>query len=218
MHMRALSTQQFYAAAGVDAGTFGARTNRQETALAFGIGQRLAGGKLLELDAVAMVLVDELAPAFSRRFAAGIVMGNAHAWLGAVGAADATREPIYFQVFESGEPIRSGDRSPLEKAQVGYSTLAEFEKNVKKATERGVGMPPRIHFYNITDILARVRANAARVGVDLSGPFFPAPDDPLAKQILDEATKDRDQALKLYFEQKMSAKADKAAPVQKGAQ
>jgi hypothetical protein len=196
--MRALSTQQFYAAAGTNAGTFGARTNRNETALAFGIHRRLEGGRLFDLDAVASILVDELTPAFGRKHAAGtIVIGHGDVWLAAVGRADAIQEPVFLVVAEFGAVVK-GMHGFRKDVRVGQGTLGElFKQNIGDAQ---VPVPPRITLVNVTSILARVRANAARVGVDLAAPFFPPPDDPRARKLIDAAKRSREAALAMHFE------------------
>jgi hypothetical protein len=200
--MRSLSTQQFYAAAGTNAGTFGARTNRQETALAFGIERRLAGGKLLDLDAAAMILVDELTPAFGRRYAATIVRAHSDTWLKGVGRADTMTEPMYFLVAEYGEPIKGATHAIRNSMRVAVATFGEF----KDYNDPKAHFPARVTMVNISNVLKRVRANAAKVGVDLSGPFFPPPTDPLAKELIATAKKQREKALALYFERMAATK------------
>jgi hypothetical protein len=71
--------------------------------------------------------------------------------------------------------------------------------------------PVRFTAVNMTDILRRIRLNAARAGLDLSAPFFPPPGDPLHDQITEAAKKQRDDALVLFNERRLAELAPKPA-------
>ena len=45
---------------------------------------------------------------------------------------------------------------------------------------------------NVSDIIRRLRARAQTAGIDLSGPFFFAPEDPRFDQILTQFKRERD--------------------------
>jgi len=220
--MRALSAQHFFALAATNHGSWSARTNRGEMALAFGIRRRLAGGRFLDLDAVAAILVDELTPGFGRKFAAVIVTSFGDAWLNAVGQADATQTPVFFQVGEEGDVLTKAERGVMGKdvpllrksVRVGCGTIAELAK----CAEGAPAMPERLTMVNITSMLARVRARAAGVGLDLSAPFFPPPDDPFAKQLIATAKQDREAAVAMYFEAVVAERAGNSPQVSTRAQ
>jgi hypothetical protein len=199
--MRALAPSQFYPIAGTNPNSFGARVNRGEVALAFGTDRPLVGGKLLDLDAVASILVDELTPAFGRKFAPVIIRAHPDEWLAAVGRADTTAEPVYVVVFEHGEP-HAGKRAYRDEYRVANGIFAEFA-NLSFAGLPSDKVPVRTTMINVSDILHRIRHNAARIGVDLSAPFFPPPGEPLFERVIRTAKKDRDKALALFHEHRI---------------
>jgi hypothetical protein len=208
--MRALSPNQFFACAGTTSGNFGAYTSRNEVALAFGLARRLEGGVFLDLDAVAVLVVDELANAFGRQIAATIVRAHSDALLGCVGQADAQREPVFLAIGEYGEAIRhkhfGPGRAVRDRQRVGmFSGFPKFFEHPE------MEVPARLTLVNISDILARVRANAAKIGVDLGAPFFPPPDDPFAEKVLAAAKKEREAALRLYHQHRMASTMGKPA-------
>ena len=211
--MRALSPAQFHACAETDAAKLGGRTARKETALAFGIERKLAGGKYLDLDVVALALVEDLANAFGRRAAATLVRAHADKWLDGVGRADVTREPVFLMIMEYGRPVRHqyfDDKQVSDRMRIGVSTLADYEP-IRFADHPKTEIPARMTWINLSGILARVRVNAAKAGLDFSAPFFPPPDDPIAKELIATAKKSRNDALALFHERRM-AKALRDAP------
>jgi hypothetical protein len=190
--MLALSPEQFRACTGVSRQTFGAHVARDEVALAFGHGAPLAGGTFVDLDCLALLLIDELEPAFTRKFAAAIVRMHGDEWLKAVGRADTIAEPVYFFVFEHGDARAEGKRSYREKYRVSEGPLTDFANLNAFATLPQDNIPARFTGVNVSDILRRVRLNAARAGLDMSAPFFPPPGDPLHEEIVTAAKKQRD--------------------------
>jgi hypothetical protein len=203
--MRALSTPQLLSITDTSEGTFGSQIKRNETVLAFGLERKLAGGVYLDLDAVAMLLVDELTSALGRKIATTIVRSHSDTWLRAVARVDTTREPVFFVVSEYGEPSRHpyfGGRSLRDKQRVGQTTMTEGDRK-GFADNPDVEVPERVTWINVTSILRRIRVRAVKIGLDLSDPFFPPETDPTAKKLLDMARKDRAKALAWYAEQRL---------------
>jgi hypothetical protein len=219
--MRALSASQFYACSGVNAASVRARVSRGDNAMAFGLAGPLAGGTYLDLDCVALLLVDELMPAFGRKFAPTLVRAHGDNWLLAVGLADTVAEPVWWFVFEQGPPPTPkpgyiGHRLPpdlhRDKYHVAVGTFADFAKLNRFAELPIDKRPVRFTGVNVSDILRRIRENAARAGLDLSAPFFPPPSDPLHQQVVEAAKKERNDALALFHQQRMATLAGKPAP------
>lgn len=189
--MQTLTPKQFFAIAGVKAGTFKAATSRDEVALAFGTKQALAGGKFLDLDAVAWMLVDELTPAFGRKHASVLIRAFSDEWMKGLGKAEAQREPAFLIVIEIGARI-PGWQAIREKVNVTHGTLAELSEIelVGKKT-----IPDRITLVNISSIVARIRANALQIGIELLRPLCPPLDDPDFIAACEETKRSREKLL-----------------------
>jgi|GEM_PF-7064948 len=185
--MQKLNSQQFYALSGTVRPTFKTAINRQEAALSFGIGHKLAGGIFLDLDVIAWRLTDELTPAFGRKLAAALIKGFSDVWCEAVSNADRLPEPIFLVVVEQGHKLQGGMRATYEGVNVGQATMAEFAKASVKAKM----VPKRITLVNVNAVLATIRSKAADIGFNLSAPFI-VMDDPLFIQAREEARKSRE--------------------------
>lgn len=188
--MRRLTADQFYKIAGADKSTFKAAVHRQEVALAFGTLGALAGGTFLDLDVISCMLVDELTPAFSRKYAATLMRGFSDVWTEAVARVDATPQPVFLMVAEFGETISGKHRAIREGVNVLFGTLQEISKS-KYQPGRSIG-PDRMTLVNVTSVLSRARKAAAAIGVDLSAPFCPRIKDAAFKVLRDETRKARE--------------------------
>jgi len=188
--MQTLTPDQFFALAGVTRATFKAAVSRGEAALAFGTQWALAGGTFLDLDVVAWLLVDELTPAFTRKFAAVIVKSFSDQWCEAVSAADRVNEPIFFIVIEIGEPLGGKLRAARrEGLNVACGTLSEL---VGLKLEKQRTIPDRMTFINITNVMHRARRSARTIGLDLSAPFCPPLNDPVFRDAVRDVRNSRE--------------------------
>jgi hypothetical protein len=204
--MRVITTAQLLHITQTPEGTFNAQISRKETALAFGLGRKLAGGVFLDLDCCAVLLTDELAAAFGRKVAATIVIMHGDAWLRGIGEVDATREPVFFQVAEYGEPERHsvfGGRSVRNRMRVGCSTIV---RPVGLADRPDIEVPDRITWVNLSSIVRRIRLRAMQIKLDLSDALFPPESDPDASKLLEKAREDREAATAWYVEQQFAQK------------
>jgi hypothetical protein len=206
--MRALSFEQYLKATGLKETTFRGQEHRGEFAGAFGLQRRLAAGTMLDLDLVAHFLVEELAPAFTRVYAAKLVHSFSDEWLKGIRIAEIQAEPVWFMVSEYGD-----------KRVRGYAATRD-QQRVAVVTFNGVGpfvdpehpkrdIPARMTFVNLKDILRRARTSAAKAGLDFSAPFFPHPEDPMAAKVIATAKKQREVALQMYQQDRI-ARADQS--------
>jgi hypothetical protein len=188
--------------------------------MAFGLPAPLAGGVFLDLDCVASILRDELTPAFGRKLAASLVRLHGDEWMKAVGLADTTPEPAWYFVFELGppptpKPGQVGHRDIVighrGKYLVSAGTFADFAKLNEFAKLPIEKHPVRFTGVNVSDVLRRIRENAARAGLDLSAVFFPPDTNPLHHEILEAAKKERNAALSLFHQRRMAEQAGKPA-------
>lgn len=190
--MRKIEPKEFYLLAGVSSRTFAAARARNETALAYGIRDPLAGGIFMDLDVISTGLVDELTPAFGREFAATLIKMFSDVWCEAVAEADITPSPVFLVVIEEGgkrqgEKLEGRRRANYEGVNMGYCTLAKLAEGSASAAR----LPPRMTLINVAEILARIRTKASAMGLDFSAPFVDL-NDPLFIQARDEAKKDRE--------------------------
>lgn len=203
--MRTVTPAQLLTLADTSHNSMNAYLKRGETALAFGSKQRLAGGVMLDVDAAAMELVDELAAGFGRKIASTIVTAHADTWLLGVGRADATREPIFLIVSEFGESKRHkyfDKRALRDQMKVGVTDIGQ--QAARFADNPTVRPPDRMVWINLSSILRRIRERGAKIGLDLSAPFFPPEGDENAAKLLALAKKDREAAMAFYAEQKLA--------------
>jgi hypothetical protein len=70
---------------------------------------------------------------------------------------------------------------------VTHGTLAQIAEDFRQ-----IGGLVGAYHVNVTDIIARLRARAREIGVDLSSPFFFAPDDPRLNDVLRQVEQERD--------------------------
>jgi hypothetical protein len=154
-------------------------------ALAFGTPLPARPGWYLDLDLVAMAINLGLTPSFGRDYATAIVGGYFNQWGAAVGHAEADRSRNFFMGIGKKEwdPAKKRVRLLL----VTHGTLAQIAEDFGQ-----IGGLVGAYHVNVTDIIARLRVHAREVGVDLSSPFFFAPDDPRFDEILRQVKQERD--------------------------
>jgi hypothetical protein len=183
--MQSLPRDQFLSILGLTTGTFDQLQHAGHVALAFGTPLPARPGWYLDLDLVAMAINLGLTPSFGRDYATAIVGGYFNQWGAAVGHAEADRSQDFFLA------IGGRDWDPAKKRArlllVTHGTLAQIAEDFRQ-----VGGLVGACLVNVTDIIARLRARAREVGVDLSSPFFFAPDDPRFNDILRQVEHERD--------------------------
>jgi hypothetical protein len=101
------------------------------------------------------------------------------ALLTALGLADVSPEPVFLVMTQD---VKAGYRM----AQGLFSEIAAWPIE-KVAAIRSM------RFLNVTDLLARLRENARKIGLDLSDPFFVPPTDPLFEEVMAEGDKEREE-------------------------
>jgi hypothetical protein len=183
--MQSLPRDQFLSVLGLTSGAFDQLQYAGHVALAFGTPLPARPGWYLDLDLVAMAINLALTPSFGRDYATAIVGGYFNQWGAAVGHAEADRSQNFFMA------IGGMDWDPSKKRPrlllVTHGTLAQIAKDFKD-----IGGLVGAYHVNVTDIIARLRARAREVGIDLSSPFFFAPDDPRFNEILRQVRQERD--------------------------
>jgi hypothetical protein len=193
--MRLYPFKAFMAASDLSVENLKALRRRDHVALAFGRRDAYASLKYLEIDPVAVLLADKLAPPFGRSVAAQMVRMHCDQWAQVVAVAETTKTPAYFWVCEF---EKDGKRSHL----VAGATTSDVNQ-IRQA------MQPQARDYqfsqaipvDITGIIARVRANTKSAGFDYSDPFLPAPDSKAFKEIFQPYTEIRDRAVATFKDQ-----------------
>jgi hypothetical protein len=192
--MRVITYKDLLAATGLNNDHLKVLRQRRQIALAWGRSDAYAPFLYFEIDVFAHALTNALASIFTRSFAASIVRVHFDVWGGLVARTDATGEQVYFGVVEV---VRPGKPVPRSHFTLGANT------DDPRALANRVMATPQAHGYipvravgaNITGLLAEVRANAAKAGLDFSDPFLPAPDHPAYAELFGPYTKARDQAI-----------------------
>jgi hypothetical protein len=165
--MRHLTRDEFLRAAGVSSDYFDLMQRKGHVALAFGAPMS-AAGRYFPLDLVAIAIASEQTPPWGRQTATDLVLMFHDKWLAAVARAEAEAgADFFFAVGALGPP------NEPRQFWVTSGTWPEIAAAYLDPMLRGV----RIVSTNVTAVLARVRASAAAAGVDLSDPFWFAPDD-----------------------------------------
>lgn len=174
--MRFLSREQFLALLKLDEPNYDAMQRKGQAALAFGAPLPGAPGRYHDLDLVAMALVLGMAPTVPRETAATIVLGFFNQWVAAVARAEVDPGTDYF--FALG--LMGGDVAERRQDEI------HITHGTRDAIMADLPGARSIMAMNVTDILARLRANARDLDIDLSQPFFFSPDHPRFSQIIDE--------------------------------
>jgi hypothetical protein len=136
---------------------------------AFGANTAFASDWYLPVDAVGVMLTAGIAQAYDMTTAAQITRAFGDAWLAAVAAADADTE--IDSTLAVADLIRKDDgQRALLAWCAGHAVTA-----LAMSPESNGYTVERVTVTNISSIVRAVRANAARLDLDLSAPFMPAP-------------------------------------------
>jgi hypothetical protein len=183
--MQSLPRDQFLSILRLTSGTFDQLQYAGHVALAFETPLPARPGWYLDLDLVAMAINLGLTPSFGRDYATAIVGGYFNQWGAAVGHAEADRSQSFFMAIggRDWDPAKKRPRLLL----VTHGTLAQIAEDFRQ-----IGGLVGAYHVNVTDIIARLRARAREIGVDLSSPFFFAPDDPRLNDVLRQVEQERD--------------------------
>jgi hypothetical protein len=180
--MRSLTRDQFLKIFGLSSGAFDAQQRAGHVALAFGTPIPATKGRYFDLDLVAMAIAAGLTPTLGRPTATAIVLGFFNHWVAAVGRADAV--PAVNHFFALGLVRSDDDERRFREILVTDGATEQIMSDLHDASS--------VIAVNITDILARLRAKARAVGIDLSQPFFFSPDHERFSQIITEFEQERE--------------------------
>jgi len=180
--MRSLTRDQFLKIFGLTSGAFDALQRAGHVALAFGTPIPATAGRYFDLDLVGMAIATGLAPSLGRPTATTIVLAFFNQWVAAVGHADADTSRNYF--FAMGTFGWDDHKKRPREILVTNGTSEEIISDLHTASS--------VVAVNITDIIARLRAKARAVGIDLSQPFFFPPDHERYSQIITEFEQERE--------------------------
>jgi hypothetical protein len=182
-----LSREEFLKLGGMTSGTFDQLQHAGHVALAFGSPFPGSAGRYLDLDVVAMTLASELSePIGGRRKAADFVLGYFDVWGDAVGRAEADPGTTFY--FAIGA---IGPRDRPVSYLITSGTAEEIERDFK-----GIKGPLLFIRTDMNAMLARVREAGKRAGIDLSRPFFLAPDHPQYAAIIADEREARERRLR----------------------
>jgi hypothetical protein len=180
--MRSLTRNQFLKILGMTSGAFDAQQRAGHVALAFGTPIPATAGRYFDLDLVGMAIALGLAPTLGRPTATTIVLGFFNQWVAAVGHADADTARSYF--FAMGAVGWDDEKRRPREFFVTHGTTEQITSDLQDASS--------MFAVNITDIIARLRAKARSVGIDLSQPFFFPPEHMRFSQIIAEFEQERE--------------------------
>lgn len=170
-------------AAGISVAAFRSLERRGRAALACGAAQVTGEvGRYFDLDSASLRLTANLGKGLGQDLAAKLVRSHADFWLSAVALADAQPLPIFFVVSIYGEG---------EIFNVAAGTMVDIIAERHEEPRK----PTRMVWENVTELLATVRANAKRHGIDLSAAFFPAPGSELYDRLTETVRTEREAAL-----------------------
>jgi hypothetical protein len=175
------TVKDMLACAGVTRQGWLSLSRRKQVSLAFGLDQASNWNVLFDLDAAFIRTTLDLAPGLELATAAQLMRLNSDVLLSAIGQADATSEPVWLCVAQ-------GEDSRGKNYLVAAGPLSQF---AEFKVEGRTNIPQRMYLLNISDVLARIRANARKAGIDLSAAFFPPPGDELFEQIIREGVNNR---------------------------
>lgn len=162
------------AVTGTKPATYRSDLFRGQGVAAFGAQEPVAKDRPLAMDAIAIILRDELHErGVPRKHASLIVRGFFDRWAEAVSHADHDDQDVVFGVVELDPKIQVDDWvcaiGPVEK-------LADYLKSLPRPQRRAL-------FVHLRDVLSDIRGRAVKAKLDLSGRFFVPPDHPLLAQI-----------------------------------
>ena len=162
------------AVTGTKPATYRSDLFRGQGVAAFGAQEPVAKDRPLAMDAVGIVLRDELHQrGLGRKLASLIVRGFFDRWAEAVSHADHDDQDVVFGVVELDPRIQVDNWvcaiGPMEK-------LADYLKSLPRPQRR-------VLFAHVRDVLSDIRGRAVKAKLDLSGHFFVPPDHKLLAQI-----------------------------------
>jgi hypothetical protein len=184
--MKTLAWQEVLAASGVTAQGWRSLMRRKQVALAFGAAMAPERGRFLDLDAACIRAALDFAPGLGVDVSSSLIRMYSDVVVAAIAQADAENEPVYLVAAEfmnKGRPAYN----------MAHGLLSEFGSFTGANAKH---IPDRMVFVNATSLLARIRANAHRVGLDLSHPFFPPPGTEEYEQVMREGKADREAVMR----------------------
>jgi hypothetical protein len=201
--MQYLSRDEFLEVLGLTGGAFDQLQHAGHVALAFGTPMPATPGRYLDLDLPAMAINLGLTPSLGRENSTAIVSGYFHQWASAVGHAEADPRQDFF-IAVGGVGWDAAKKSP-KLLLVTNGTVDQIAQDFRDSTDL-------VGFFtvNISDIIRRLRARAHAAGIDLSRPFFFAPEDPRFDQILTQVRRERDARIARLRRDKKKFAATKA--------
>jgi hypothetical protein len=201
--MQYLSRDEFLEVLGLTGGAFDQLQHAGHVALAFGTPMPATPGRYLDLDLPAMAINLGLTPSLGRENSTAIVSGYFHQWASAVGHAEADPRQDFF-IAVGGVGWDAAKKSP-KLLLVTNGTVDQIAQDFRDTTDL-------VGFFtvNISDIIRRLRARAHAAGIDLSRPFFFAPEDPRFDQILTQVRRERDARIARLRRDKKKFAATKA--------
>jgi hypothetical protein len=201
--MQHLSRDEFLEVLGLTGGSFDQLQHAGHVALAFGTPMPATPGRYLDLDLPAMAINLGLTPSLGRENSTAIVSGYFHQWASAVGHAEADPRQDFF-IAVGGVGWDAAKKSP-KLLLVTNGTVDQIAQDFRDTTDL-------VGFFtvNISDIIRRLRARAHAAGIDLSRPFFFAPEDPRFDQILTQVRRERDARIARLRRDKKKFAATKA--------
>lgn len=183
--MQTLTRDEFLEILVLTSGAFDQLQHAGYVALAFGAPMPATPGRYLDLDLVAMAINLGLTPSLGREISTTIVAAFFHQWASAVGHADADPNENFFMAV-GGVGWDVAKKGP-KLLVVTHGTIGQIADDFRNF-EGLVGF----FTVNVSDIIRRLRGRAHIAGVDLSRPFFFAPNDPRFDQILTQVKRERD--------------------------
>jgi hypothetical protein len=186
--MHAISFEEFLAGSALGMEQLKLLRRRDQTACAFGRREVYKSIGFVELDCVATLLANALASSFDRTFAAQLVRVHCDQWLPCVARAEAGK-PAFFTIVESFN--KTGKRQ-----HVACGTETDDPYKIAADVGHATGVPVRRTVaVNVAGILADVRANAKRAGLNWSEAFAPPEGDPRLDEIMRPYVEERDKAI-----------------------
>ena len=183
--MQTLTRNEFLELLNLSSGTFDQLRHAGHVALAFGVPLPAMPGRYLDLDLLAMAVNLGLAQSLGREIATTIVAGFFHQWASAVGHAEADPARDYFMAVAG---------IGWDEANKGPKYLVLTNGRMDEIHKDFQGTKDLVGYFtvNISDIIRRLRAKAQSLGIDLTRPFFFAPDDPRFGEFLNQVRRERD--------------------------
>jgi hypothetical protein len=193
--MRELNWRECLVAAGKSENWFKTVRRRRQVALAWGLSEQIPYGKYTEADAVALRLLADMGEPVGLTRAAEVMRVWNDSWLEAIVDADGLKSETVYLVY-----IEYDSGTPNERCAIGHTTLSLIQKPGMFENPSGKTPPTKMVFLNITATLQKVRANAAKIGLDLSAPFLPARGDPRFEKMIHECARAREEAFVMIRE------------------